>query len=159
MFAASLLVLLGCATAHLALAAVSPSPWWVPDLTLAGLVLSVARAPTRWLALSGWAGFLTVGWAVRFPGQIFTGYLLIGWASQMVARQWDATDLRIECVLVAAGSLVLMLGMLWLADLWSPGLVVLSGFRAALTCGIVPLVHHLAARGPQAAGAGPDHDA
>ena len=144
-----------CVIAHLALASMIPSPWWVPDMTLVGLVLSVVRAPTRWLALSGWAGLITVVWAVRFPGPIFTGYLLIGWTCQMLARQWDATDLRIECLLAAAGSLFLMAGALWLDDLWSPLLLVLTGVRTALTCGVVPLVHHLAAgaRTLQAAGA------
>ena len=151
MSAASLLA--GCVTAHLSLASLSPSPWWVPDLTLVGLILSVVRAPTRWLTLSGWAGLLTVAWAVRFPGPIFTGYLLIGWGSHMAARQWDAADLRIECLLVAAGSCFLMLGTLWLDDLWSPWLLVLTGFRAALTCGAVPLVHHLTASGPRVVGA------
>ena len=144
------LVLASCMAAHLALANISRSPWWVPDLTLVGLVLSVVRSPTRWLSLSGWAGLITVVWAVRFPGPIFTGYLLVGWASQVVARQWDATDLRIECLLAAAGSFLLMLGMLWLDDAWSPLLLALTGLRAALTCGVVPLVHRLAARPPQA---------
>lgn len=129
----------------------SPSPWWVPDLTLVGLVLSVVRSPARWLALSGWAGLITMAWAVRFPGPILAGYLFIGWASQMLARQWHATDLRIECLLVAIGSLSLTLGTLWLDDLWSPVLLLLTGIRAALTCAAVPLVHHLAVRRPQAA--------
>lgn len=150
--AVSAVVLLGCSAAHLALAAASPSPWWVPDLTLVGLVLSVGRAPTRWLPLSIFAGLVTMVWAVRFPGQLFTTYLLIGWASQIVARHWDATDVRIECLHVAAGSLILMVGMVWLDDLWSPRLLVLTALRVALTCSVVPLVHHLAARGPWAAG-------
>jgi len=97
--------------------------------------------------LSGGAGLIAAAWAIRFPGPIFAGYVLIGWASQVVVRQWDPTDLRIECLLVATSCLILTLGTLWLDDLWSPVLLALAGLRAALTCGTVPLVHHLAVRG------------
>src|SRR3989338_5877258 len=142
------LVLVGCATAHLARAMISPSPWWVPDLTLVGLILSVGRAPARWLAFSVLAGLLTAVWAVRFPGQLVAGYLLIGWVSQLLSRHWDAADLRIECLYAAAGSLFLMVGMLWLSALWSGRLLAFKLFRAAVTCGAVPLVHHMASWGP-----------
>lgn len=151
--AVSAVVLLGCSAAHLALAAASPSPWWVPDLTLVGLVLSTGRSPARWLPLSIFAGLVTMVWAVRFPAQLFTTYLLVGWASQIVVRHWDATDVRIECLHVAVGSLVLMVGMVWLDDLWSPRLLVLTGVRAAVTCGVVPLVHQMVARSSGRAGA------
>jgi hypothetical protein len=135
-----------CSVAHLALAMVIPSPWWVPDLTLVGLVLAVTRRPSRWWLLSGAAGLLTMVWAVRSTGPIFAGYLLIGWAVRLAGRQWDATDLRIESGLVASASLVLTMGAFWLDDLWSPILLVFMGLRTALTCSMVPLVHHLAAR-------------
>ena len=141
------LVLVGCAVAHLALAMISPSPWWVPDLTLVGLILSVGRAPARWLAFSVLAGLITAVWAVRFPGQLVAGYLLIGWVSQLLSRHWNAADLRIECLHAAAGSLFLMVGMLWLEDLWLLRLLLLTVLRAAVTCGAVPLVHRVASYG------------
>lgn len=133
-----------CMLAHLALAMVIPSPWWVPDLTLVGLVLAVTRRPTRWWLLSTAAGLLTMVWAARSAGQTIAGYLLIGWAVRLAGRQWDATDLRIEAGLVASASLMLTMGAFWLDDLWSPILLVFMGLRTALTCAMVPLVHHLA---------------
>ncbi|MDP3704199.1 MAG: hypothetical protein Q8R78_07405 [Candidatus Omnitrophota bacterium] len=138
--------------AHLALALASPSPWWVPDLTLVGLVLAVGRSPARWFACTVFAGLLTVAWAVRFPGQVFAGYLLIGWVSHLLSRHWDVTDLRIECFLVAAGSLCLMAGMLWLEDLWSLRVLLLTVVRTAVTCGVVPVIHHVASSGPRVVG-------
>ena len=141
------LVFVGCVIAHLALAMISPSPWWVPDLTLVGLILAVGRAPARWLAFSVLAGLITAVWAVRFPGQLVAGYLLIGWVSQLLSRHWDAADLRIECLSAAAGSLFLMVGMLWLEDLWLLRLLLLTVLRAAVTCGAVPLVHRVASYG------------
>ena len=140
----SALVLLGCAATQLALALASPSPWWVPDLTLVGLVLAVGRSPERWVAYSASAGLLMVAWAVRFPVQVFVGYFLIGWLSHVLSRHWDATDLRIECLLVAAGSLSLMVGMLWLEDLWSLRVLCLTAVRTAVTCGAVPVIHRMA---------------
>jgi len=142
-----MLLLVCCVIAHLALAMVIPSPWWVPDLTLVGLVLAVGIWPARWWLLSAAAGLLTMVWAVRSIGQIFAGYLLIGWAVRLAGRQWDATDPRIESGLVGSASLVLTMGAFWLDDLWSPILLVFTGLRTALTCATVPLVHHLAARG------------
>jgi hypothetical protein len=85
-------------------------------------------------------------WAVRSFHPMFAGYLLIGWTTQRAGRQWDATDLRIECGLAGAGSLLLTLGAFWLDDLWSPTLLLLMVVRTALTCSMVALVHHLAAR-------------
>ena len=141
------MLLLICAAAHMALVLISPSPWWVPDLTLVGLVLSVARSPSRWPALSGAAGLLTMAWAVRSFTPMFVGYLLIGWVIRMAGHRWDATDLRIESWLAGGGSLLLTLGGFWLDDQWSPALLFLMVLRMALTCGAVVLVHHLVARG------------
>jgi len=135
-----------CVIAHLVLAMVIPSPWWVPDLTLVGLVLSVGASPAQWLVLSGGAGLVTMVWAVRSSVPMFVGYLLIGFACRMAQRQWDASDLRIETGLVGASSLWLTLGAFWLDDLWSPLLLALMVVRTAVTCGAVPLVHHLASR-------------
>ena len=150
------LVFVGCVVAHLALALASPSPWWVPDLTLVGLVLAVGRYPARWFALAVFAGLITVVWAVRFSGQVFAGYLLIGLVSHLLSRHWDVTDLRIECLLVAAGSLCLMVGMLWLEDLWSLRVLLLTVVRTVVTCGVVPVIHHVAASGHRSWGSGVD---
>ena len=38
-------LLAACWLTHALLAQAIPSPWWVPDVTLVGLVLSVTRSP------------------------------------------------------------------------------------------------------------------
>lgn len=148
----STVVFVGCVIAHHALALASPTPWGVPDLTLVGLVLAVGRSPARWFAWSVFAGLITVVWAVRFSGQVFAGYLVMGLVSHLLSRHWDVTDLRIECLLVAAGSLCLMVGMLWLEDLWSLRVLLATVVRAAVTCGAVLGIHHVASSGPPVVG-------
>ena len=139
-------ILAWCLVAHVVLARLIASPWWVPDLTLVGLVLAVTRRPARWWLLSAVAGLLTMGWAVRSAGSIFAGYLLIGGAVRLAGHQWDATDLRIEAGLVGAASLMATLGTFWLGDVWSPLLLVFMGLHTALTCATVPLVHYVVGR-------------
>ena len=140
------MLLLICAAVHLALALISPSAWWVPDLTLVGLVLSVARFPSKWLLLSGVAGLLTSAWAVQSFSLMFAGYLLVGWATRIAGHRWDVTDVRIESWLAGGGSLLLTLAAFWLHDQWSPVLLFLMTVRTALTCSAVALVHPLAAK-------------
>lgn len=134
--------------AHALLASVIPSPWWVPNLTLVTLVLLVARAPGRWLILSWLAGIFMMVWAVRFPGPVFTGYLLVGWAVQALSKHWDTTDPRAERLMVGLASLCLTVGVLWLESLWSVALVGLAVVQAGLTVLAVPLTRRVVGRAP-----------
>ena len=144
--AALVVVFAGCLGGHLLLANMVPSPWWVPDLTLVGLVLAGARAPRSWLLLSAVAALISIGWTVRWVVPVTMGYLAIGGVGSFVGRQWDATDRRIEGLLVAAASVWLTLGALWLEGLWSARLIALAGIHVAVTCVVVPLVHQVMAR-------------
>ena len=139
-------LLLSTLAAHALIARAVPSPWWVPDLTLVGLILAVARAPSRWLLLSAVAGLFTMAWAVRFPKQMFLSYVALGWVVQMLGRAWDATDLRVQLGMVGLASALLSLGGLWLDELWSFPLLGLSMVRVAMTVLAVPCVRHLAER-------------
>ena len=138
--------LVACLIAHALLASAISSPWWVPDLTLAGLVLAVARTPSRWFLLSAVAGLFTMGWAVRFPVQVFLSYVALGWMVQALGRQWDATDPRVQVGLVGLASVLLSAAGLWLDELWSLSLLGLSMIRVALTVLAVPCVRHLVGR-------------
>ena len=138
--------LAGCLIAHAVLARAVPSPWWVPDLTLVGLLLAVAKAPSRWLLLSVVAGLFTMVWAVRFPKQVFLSYVALGWVVQMLGRQWDATDPRVQVGMVGLASALLTLGGLWLDELWSFPLLGLSMVRVAMTLLAVPCVRHVTER-------------
>lgn len=132
--------LLGCLVIHTLLAAIVPSPWWVPNLTLAGLVLAIGRSPRRWLTLSGVAGLWTAVWAVRLPGVLFLGYLGCGWLAQRVARRWDMTEVRVQSGLVGMASLLMTVGTLWLDGLWSFPLLGLAGAHVVVTCAAAPLL-------------------
>ena len=139
-------LLLGALATHALIARAVSSPWWIPDLTLVGLVLAVARTPSRWLLLSAVAGICTMAWAGRFPQQTFLSYIVLGWVVQALGRQWDATDPRVQVGMVGLASALLTLGGLWLDELWLLPLLGLSMVRVALTILAVPCVRHLAER-------------
>ena len=128
-----MLFLAGCWLAHAMFAGLIPSPWWVPDLTLAGLVLAVGRAPSRWLILSGAAGLFTIVWAVRFPLQILIAYLVVGGVMRTLTRAWDAADSRVQSLTAGVASLAMTFGALWLDGLWSMAHLGLAGVHAAVT--------------------------
>ena len=138
--------LVACLIAHAVLARAVSAPWWVPDLTLVGLVLAVARTPSRWVLLSVVAGLFMMGWAVRFPVQVFLSSVVIGWVVQAIGHQWDATDLRVQVGLVGLASGLLTMVGFWLEQLWSLPLLGLSIGRIALTVLLVPCVRHLVER-------------
>ncbi|MBI2495597.1 MAG: hypothetical protein HYY59_05875 [Candidatus Omnitrophica bacterium] len=136
-------VLIGCLAAHQLLAHVVPSPWWLPDLTLIGLVLSVGKAPQRWAVLSLTVGCFAMLWMARWAGAIFLGYLLCGWAVGTLARWWDTADARIQGCLVLAAGAAMTLGLLWLDHLWSLPVLGLALARVLVTGGCTPLVRRL----------------
>ena len=138
-----MVALLACLTAHLLLAGVVASPWWVPDLTLVGLILAVAKAKRRWIALSSLAGLVMMTWAVRFPAPILITFLALGWAVRGLSAQWDLADIRVQCLVVAVASSLLTFGALWLEDLWSLPLLGLAAAHVAMTVAAVPCVRHV----------------
>ena len=135
-------ILVACLITHALLAALIPSPWWVPDLTLGGLVLAILRRPHHWLGLAVAAGLFAVVWAVRFPRPVFVSYLVLGWTVQALAGYWDATDRWIQWVIASCASAVMTLGFLWLDDLWSLRLLGLAAVHVAITSLAVALVQH-----------------
>ena len=137
-------LLIGCVVTHALLAHLIASPWWLPDLTLVGLVLAVGRRPAQWLIASLVAALLPVVSAVRFQGQLFSAYLVCGWLVQLVGRRWDAADGRVQGAMVLMAAAGLTLGAIWLEDLWSLPLLGLAGLRVAATGLCVPLIQRLA---------------
>ena len=139
-----MLILACCLAAHVFSAGVIASPWWVPNFTLVGLIVTVTRRPGQWMWLSGAAGLLTIVWAARFPQQILVGYLGLGCLVQWLARQWDVGDWRVQCALVGIAALLMSLGALWLEDLWSLCLLGLAAAQVMMTVIAVPFVRRLA---------------
>ena len=128
-----MIVLLGCLMAHVALSMMITSPWWVPDLTLVGLLLAIFALPSEWVLYASVASLATMVWAVRFPVPIAMSYLVIGMVTQLLTRQWDTTDVRVQCVVVSAASTLMTAGLLWLETLVSLRLVGLVFVRVMMT--------------------------
>jgi hypothetical protein len=101
----------------------------------------VGRSPSQWLIFSGTAGLFTLVWTTRFPLPVLVTYLLIGWVVQALARHWDATDVRIQCLQAGISSLVMTFGALWLDDLWSVSLLGLASVHVAMTIFVILLVN------------------
>ena len=135
-----MIVLGACLVAHHVLALIVPSPWWVPDLTLVGLILAVTSTPRQWPLLSGLAGFLTMLWAIRNPQPVALAYGGLGGVVAWITRRLDASDVRVQCFIVGSAGLLLSLGALWFEDLWSLPLVGAMGIRIVMTTGMVPVV-------------------
>ena len=140
---AGLLGLAGCLLAHALLARLAPSPWWVPNLTLVGLIVGLAREPRHWVALSGAAGLFTMMWAVRFPQPILLGYLLIGGGVRTLAQHWDLSDARVQALLIGLASAAMTASSLWLDHLWSLALVGLAGIHVAVTLLAAPVARRV----------------
>ena len=134
----------GCCTAHAALALALPDPWLAPNLTLVGLVLAVTEAPARWAALSAAAAGCATVWAIRFPAAVAAAHLAAGWGIRWVAAQWDASDERVQGLLVLLTTSVLTLGMLWVQDLWSLPVTGLAAAHLGLTYAAFLVIRRLA---------------
>lgn len=128
---------IGCLVLHQLLAGLSPSPWWVPDLTMAGLVLAIVETPRRWLTLSILAATFTLVWAARDVLPLFVGWLLAGGATRLVMSHWDVEDPRLRTALIVLASLAMSSAALWLADLWSLERVGWLLVRALMTALVV----------------------
>lgn len=134
---------MACALAHVLLAQVVPWPWWVPNLTLVGVVLGICRAPAKWPMVSALAGLFMLPWAIRFPTQLVLGYLACGWLVRVLATQWDTDEGRIQSALVLVVSSGMTFGVLWLEDLTSLPLIGLALIHVALTTLSVPVMRRL----------------
>ena len=147
-------VLLSSMLAHVVVASMAPSPWWAPDLTLAGLTLAIIRKPRQWAVLASLVGVWAAVWAVRSPLAMLLGSLLLGWVIHLLAVQWDLTGLRMQCVVVAAASLLQTVGAFWLAAHWSLALLGLALVHVLVTGCAVPCLKGVLGWGTRLRGEG-----
>lgn len=138
-------LLVVCIVLHWALANLWPAPWWLPDLTLAGLVVAIVNAPHRWAAPSLAAAAATAVWTVRDTGLIFLSLLAGGWAVRVCAEQWDLSDPRAKAVLAAAAAAVLQGVVLWRHGWWSWPLAGMWLIHAGVTGAAAGIIGSLAA--------------
>ena len=126
-------LLAGCLAVHALLARLIPSPWWVLDLTLVGLVMAVSRQPGRWLLICAAAGLFASVWAVRIAWPIVAGALVCGGLVRLAAGRWDLADPRVQGGTVVVLSALTTLGLVWLERLWSWPIAALTVARIAMT--------------------------
>lgn len=112
---------------------ISPSPWWIPDITAIGLVVTVGRPRAGWLGLSLFAGCVAMALAVRFAGAVLVWYVALGWLVHRLRRHWDASDVRVQSLVAGVSSLVMVLAMLGMGRIGSLSLLWWVVARAALT--------------------------
>ena len=134
------LILIGCFALQLLLARVMPSPWWVPDLLAAGLVVAILRVPSWWMIFSAFAACGTVLWSVRHTAPLFMMWILLGGALRLLIDRWDIEALRVQMVAVGVVSLAIMAGSAWMDDVWSLELAGWMALRAILTALVLPMM-------------------
>ena len=127
-------VLAACLFAHVLLAQLVSSPWWVPDVTLVGVMVSVTRAPSRWLLVSWLAGLSTLLWTLRHAAPVMISMIVLGGIVRLLAAHWDATDARVQYLVVGLASCLMTTGAIWLDGCWSLPLLGLAAVHIALTC-------------------------
>ena len=125
---------------HLVIATGIGLSWWVPDLTLVGLILAITTTPRQWLIVSAFAGFAMTVWATRYLVATFTVYIVVGWLLCQFERRWDASSINVQCVLALIASLIVTLNWLWLDGLWNLYIIAHALVRAVLTALCLPLV-------------------
>lgn len=107
---------------------VVPLGWWVPNLTLLGLVAATWARPARWASYAMVAALSVLPWGGSTCVPVMGLYGVIGWAVWLTWEHLELQDRRLQTALVAAAALVLTTGMLmakgagsWV--LWGWGLV------------------------------------
>lgn len=130
-------LLLGCLLLHALLVQVLASPWWVPNLTLGGVVLAVGRTPRRWLLWSGIAALWMTVWAVRSPWVVFLGYLGCGWMVSRLSQAWDTTDPRLQGLIAGVASLFITGVELWMDQVWRAPVVGWAGVHVSMTALVI----------------------
>lgn len=139
----SWLLLMGCGLLQLLLARLMPSPWWVPDLLAAGLVLAILRVPGWWLMFSAFAAAFTVMWSVRHAAPLFTSWVLAGGAVRLLMDRWHMEEPRAQMVAAGLISLAMMTGAVWMDNVWSFEQAGWMSLRAVLTALMLPLMRQV----------------
>lgn len=136
-----MIVWFGCVFVHGLLANFASSGFWVPQLTLVGLVISILRYPKGWLLLSLLTALVANTWTIRLAYAVCMMVLALGFSVQWIIRRWDVNEMMLQILLVVLAVVLFDLGMVWLEDSWSwaqLGSVLLNTIVTALAA--VPLL-------------------
>jgi len=125
---------------HLALGRWVPSPWFMPDLTVTGMVLAILLLPERPVSPAILSGALTMLFSV--PHSLAAGvmYPLVGGLVKYAAHQWDLSQPRRQRAVVVAAQALLLFLTVPLRTRWTGELFWLSLVHLSLTALCVPVI-------------------
>lgn len=124
---------LGCVILHLILAPLAQSPWWVPQLTLLGMLIGILKRPKAWFLLSLLTAWVMNFWTIRLGYSLCFMLLAIGFIEQWILSRWELNDAPPRLLLFTAAVVLADLGMIWLEDSWSWTQLGLCLLHAAVT--------------------------
>ena len=122
------------------------SPWWVPDLSLVSLILTMGPSSARWLIRSWLIGIVTMCWDVQAPLVPLLWYPAVAGSLRLVAQRWDLEDLRVQLVLVALAESMWLLLHVWIQDIATLPLLALAVLHVAVTVITVPAMRQAMSR-------------
>ena len=128
---------------HLAAGRFLPSPWLVPDLTLIGVVLVVARLPGKALGSGMLVAAMMIMGTWRHVWIDTVLYLGAGLLVGSAATRWDVTDRSVQLAMVAG--LETSFAVVWLiaGNQISPTALLLVIAKVGATAACLPLARAL----------------
>lgn len=119
------------------------SPWFMPDLTLTGIVLAVILVPGRPLGPACLGGLAVLLLSVQHPVAMGGMLLGVGVLVKGAAGQWDLTAPSLQRVAVACAQGTFLAAQIALGASLTRDLLVLAISHLLITTLCVPLVRSL----------------
>jgi len=120
-----------------------PSPWLVPDLTLVGVLLVMARMPQHSLGPALMAGLLVMAVTVQQSLVVGLAYVGAGGLMRLLSSWWDLADPFLQPMALALAEAFLLVIWFLLGVPITLGLLLLGGLRLLVTVASLLLVRLL----------------
>ncbi|MBI3319970.1 MAG: hypothetical protein HYZ89_05235 [Candidatus Omnitrophica bacterium] len=137
-----LIVTLGVLS-HLAIGRWIASPWWVPDLTLLSIVVTMARYPGQAFLPALYGGLLMMLFTVHHAVAVGLSYVGAGVLTKLLATQGDLATPFLQQVIVGVAEIGLLAVALFLNRTASLELLELSGAKVLVTVACIPFMRRL----------------
>ena len=125
---------------HLALGRWTPSPWFMPDLTVTSMVLAILLLPGRPFSPAAAGGLAVMLTAVHHPLLMGTAYAAAGGLIKLGADQWDLTPPALQHAAVLAAQALLLAVAFVLSVPLTWDICLLAAAHLLITAMGVPLV-------------------
>lgn len=126
---------------QIALGGVVASPWFLPDVSLALLVVMIAQLRTRRAAVAVFAAGVAALFSARHPAWIAGAYLAVAAFVWMLGSMWDLTKPSLQRVAVGMAEALWLLACLAIDQ--GSGTLAWMALRTGLTVVCLPLVQPL----------------